>query len=293
MTPPVEAGWVTVDRGRLYCETQGRGDPVVLLHGGFGDRRMWDDQFGPLADTFRVARYDHRGFGNSEPPQARYSPVDDLARVLDHLGIERAHLVGNSMGGRIAIETALVAPHQVDRLVLLAPSMAFRRFRHAVPLVKLLAPEMGAVPIPLLHAQIEQGVRLLFSRPARIHSHWYEAAADEFVRVFRTPRGRVALFSAARQIYLEKPFGDGGFWPRLGRLARPALFVWGERDRLVPSGFSRHVRKALPDARQVILEDCGHVPQFEHPETTHTLVRDFLAEGAALEARRARESVRA
>jgi pimeloyl-ACP methyl ester carboxylesterase len=105
---------------------------------------------------------------------------------------------------------------------------------------------------------------------------WYEAAADEFLRVFSSVRGRIAFFSAARQIYLEEPHGDDGFWDRLPALSRPTLFVWGERDWVVPAKFARHVHAALPRAGSVVLKDCGHVPQFELPGETHRLVRAFL-----------------
>jgi pimeloyl-ACP methyl ester carboxylesterase len=86
----------------------------------------------------------------------------------------------------------------------------------------------------------------------------------------------VAFFSSLRQIYLDDAFGEGGFWRRLPELKPPALFVWGARDRLVPIGFARHVAEALPHATTVVLEDCGHVPQFELPERTHREVRAFL-----------------
>jgi pimeloyl-ACP methyl ester carboxylesterase len=101
-------------------------------------------------------------------------------------------------------------------------------------------------------------------------------AADEFLRVFSTPRGRFAFFSAARQIYLEEPHGEEGFWDRLPSMTRPTLFVWGDRDWLVPSAFERHVVAAIPTARSVVFEDCGHVPQYEHPDRTNELIREFL-----------------
>ena len=100
------------------------------------------------------------------------------------------------------------------------------------------------------------------------------------MRVFNTARGRIAFFSAARQIYLEEPWGDTGFWDRLPALSVPSLFVWGRRDRLVPAAFAGHVERMLPAARSVVLEDCGHVPQFELPERTHELAREFLASAA-------------
>jgi len=130
--------------------------------------------------------------------------------------------------------------------------------------------------MPVLRPYIKGGLRLLFAKPDSIAASWHDSAVDEFLRIFRTARGRVALFSAARQIYLERPFGPRGFWPRLTGLRAPALFIWGDRDRLVPAGFSRYVRDALPRAHSVVLENCGHVPQFEQPGTTNRLLSEFL-----------------
>ena len=92
-------------------------------------------------------------------------------------------------------------------------------------------------------------------------------------QVGRLQRRRAA--PSARS-YLEEAHGEAGFWDRLSALSRPALFLWGERDQLVPSRFAPHVEAVLPGARSIVLDDCGHVPQFEHPAVTHRLVRDFL-----------------
>jgi pimeloyl-ACP methyl ester carboxylesterase len=97
------------------------------------------------------------------------------------------------------------------------------------------------------------------------------------LRVFSTARGRIAFFSALREIYLDAPWGPRGFWGRLEQLSRPALFLWGDRDPLVPAKFARHVARAVPAAVSMVLEDCGHVPHFEHPERTHRLIRQFLS----------------
>jgi pimeloyl-ACP methyl ester carboxylesterase len=95
------------------------------------------------------------------------------------------------------------------------------------------------------------------------------------MRAYLTPSGRAAFYAAARQIYLEEPHGDEGFWPRLKALRAPALFVWGRQDRLVPIAFARHVTDALPTAEHLEL-DCGHVPQLERPDEAHAAVRAFL-----------------
>jgi pimeloyl-ACP methyl ester carboxylesterase len=207
---------------------------------------------------------------------------------MDSMQVESAILVGNSMGGRIAIETALITPHRVDKLVLFAPSMAFRKRRQAVPLVRLSMPGAAVMPFLLPGIHVRHALKLLFASPDRLHASWFDAAVDEFLRIFRAPRARVAFFAAARQIYLERPFGPHGFWERLEELTVPALFVWGERDRLVPASFARHVERAVPHARSVLVEDCGHFPQIEHPDLTHRLVREFFAQGCAGPPRRVR-----
>lgn len=269
--------------GTFYLEA-GEGvdeaSPVILLHGlGATNASMlttlWD-----LSRDHRVIAPDLPGFGDSAKPLRSYdAPFYGrwVLELMEELGIERAHLLGNSLGGRVAIEAALQAPDRVDRLALLTPSPAFIRRRELVRFVKLLRPELAFVPLPMSHRRVVASIKALFARPHRLPDQWYEAAADEFLRVFSSPRGRVAFFSAARQIYLEEPYGDVGFWDRLRSLSNPALFVWGARDWLVPPGFARHAERAVPDASSIVLPDCGHVPQFELPDRTHAVVREFFA----------------
>jgi pimeloyl-ACP methyl ester carboxylesterase len=104
---------------------------------------------------------------------------------------------------------------------------------------------------------------------------WTAAGIDEFLRSYLTPSGRAAFYGAARNIYLEEPHGEKGFWTRLPRLDVPALFVWGRKDQLVPLRFAHHVREALPAAQHIEL-DCAHVPQLEQPQVTHDAILRFL-----------------
>ncbi len=256
------------------------GLPVVGLHGlGATNASLlptvWD-----LAADHHVVAPDLPGHGASAAPLARYDArffAEWLTAFLDDREIDRAVLLGNSLGGRVALEVALAAPERVAGLVLLSPAVAFRRLRQFVPLVRLLRPEAAALPLPMTQGIAQRAVRGMFSRPDRLTPQSYDAAAGEFVRVYRSRRHRVAFFSALRSIYLDDAFGTEGFWTRLPALSAPALFVWGDRDRLVPAGFARHVVDAVPGAQSVVLPDCGHVPQFEQPTETHRLVREFLA----------------
>jgi pimeloyl-ACP methyl ester carboxylesterase/predicted lipid carrier protein YhbT len=257
------------------------GPVVVLLHGLGGTNASMLPLLWELATDHRVLAPDLPGFGGSSKPHARYDAawfVTWLTSFLDELSIDRAVLIGNSMGGRISLEAGLRAPERVNALVLLSAAAAFRRLRQWVPLVRLLRPELGWSPIPVPHSMVVETIRSMFSDPDRMPDQWLEAGADEFVRVFSTREGRFAFLSCLRQIYLDEAYGERGFWDRLPSLRPPALFVWGDRDRLVPAAFARYVARALPEAGAIVLEDCGHVPQFEHAEEVAAMTRGFLAD---------------
>jgi pimeloyl-ACP methyl ester carboxylesterase len=253
--------------------------PVLLLHGLGATNASMLPVLADLAVDHRVLAPDLPGFGASAAPSAPYNApwfaawVEAFQRTTDSRG---AVLVGNSLGGRVALECGLAHPRSVRALVLLTPSPAFRRLRQWVPLVRWVSPELARVPMPQSHRLVVESIRSMFSDPDRLPRPWYDAAADEAVRVLRDRAHRVAFFSAARQIYLEDAYGKNGFWHRLPGLLPPALFVWGDRDRLVPSSFARHVADSLPSAGQIVMEDCGHVPQFEHPAETNAMLRGFL-----------------
>ena len=255
--------------GPIATAQAGSGAPLLAIHGLGGTKASFLPTLALLRGSLRVIAVDLPGFGDSVKPlrapfDARYfSRV--MTAVLDALGIDRAHVAGNSMGGRIALEMALAAGDRVDRLVLLSPAMAWLRLRRWAPVVRLLRPELTMVPMP-----VEGLVRRMVPGEG-----WAAAGVDEFLRAFSTARGRHAFHAALRNIYLDRPHGDGGLWSRLGGMTHDALFVWGRRDRLVPIGFMRHVERTFPAARHLEL-DCGHVPQVERPVQTHDAIRTFL-----------------
>jgi pimeloyl-ACP methyl ester carboxylesterase len=262
--------------GHISTLEAGTGDPVVAIHGLGATKASFLPTVAALAPRHRVIALDLPGFGESGKPlgapyDARFF-AESVLELMDALGLGRAHLIGNSLGGRVALEIGLHAPERADRLVLLAPSMAWRRKRPWAPLLRAVRPELGAIQ-PTSRAAIE---RIVDRMVPGARDGWTAAGVDEFMRAYLTPRGRAAFYAAARQIYLEEPEGEDGFWPRLRTLAAPSLFVWGRRDTLVPIGFARHVTEALPAAEHLEL-DCGHVPQLERPRETHEAAEAFLS----------------
>jgi pimeloyl-ACP methyl ester carboxylesterase len=262
--------------GRISVLSAGVGPETVLcLHGLGGTKASFLPTVAALASRYRVVAMDLPGFGDSDKPIGAPYNAEWFARTafdtLDALDVRQAHLVGNSMGGRVAIEAGLMQRDRVRGLVLLSPALAWLRDRRWAPVVRLLRPELGLLqvtPRPV----VERLVRRLIPGGGK---GWAAAGVDEFLRAYLTPRGRAAFYAAARNIYLDEPNGEDGFWKRLSGLSTDAMFVWGRRDTLVPIAFMKHVERALPSARHVEL-DCGHVPQLERPRETHAAIAEFL-----------------
>jgi pimeloyl-ACP methyl ester carboxylesterase len=254
--------------------------PVILLHGLGGTNASMLPLLADLARDHRVIAPDFPGFGASGAPHWRYRAgeltawLGEFAAAVDAVP---ATIIGNSLGGRVAIEAGLTSPQIASRLVLLCPSPAFRRMRQFVPVVKLVQPGAMLLPFPTPHRAVVMSIRSIFAEPDRLPDAWYDSAADEHLRVMRHYRHRRAFYSAMREIYLDAAYGEDGFWDRLPSLEVPSLFIWGDRDWLVPASFSHYVTDALPQMQSVVLEDCGHVPQFEQPDETAALVRGFLS----------------
>ena len=285
--PLLQVTDVEISGATISCLISGEGpEQVVCLHGLGSNKTSFFETVAALTPERAVHAIDLPGFGSSSKPARGSYDAGYFARAtlgyMDAMEIERAHLVGNSMGGRVALELALSEPDRVASLSLLSPALAFLRRRELVPLVKLLRPELAAIPHPLRTARVREYFWSLFAHPDRLDPVAADIAADEFCRTYRSRSARIAFFAAARNIYLDAPHGERGLWTRLAGLRPPALFIWGDSDRLIPAGFSRHVAEVVPQARQVVLPECGHVPQVELPERTNELIqRQIESSGSA------------
>ena len=280
--PGLHFAQVPTAAGEISINEAGSGPAVILIHGLGATKVSLLPTLAALAGEGRRAiALDLPGFGDSDKPirAAYHAPyfARSVVALMDALGIDRADLVGNSLGGRVAIEVGLRFPERAARLGLLAPSLAWLRGRPWAPLLRLVSPQLGLLqpaPRPLVEAIVHAAVGIGDGST----DQWTSAGVDEFLRSYLTPRGRAAFYAAARNIYLEPPHGPHGLWTRLPALRAPSLFVWGRRDALVPIGFQAHVRRALPAAEHAEL-DCGHVPQLERPGETHRVLARFLSDG--------------
>jgi pimeloyl-ACP methyl ester carboxylesterase len=253
----------------LEYETRGRGEPVLLIAGLGRDRRMWDAQ-APLAEGFRLVTFDNRGMGGSARPAGPYTAAmmaDDAAGLLDALEIERAHVVGASLGGLIAQELALSRPERVRRLALLCT-------HPGVPLVVPCAPQVVAAMVPEPGADPLQ--RLLGAMKLAYGSRYWEAHADALAAA---ARARLSSMIAPEHGWAQAAAGGSFSWK--GRaLSMPTLVLTGDEDLIVPPANSSTLVRMIPGAELAVVEGGGHYFFAEQPAVVNRALAQFLSAGA-------------
>ncbi|WP_225803935.1 alpha/beta fold hydrolase [Streptomyces sp. NK15101] len=242
---------------------------VVLLHSGVCDRRMWDGQFHALAGAgHRVVRCDLRGFGDS-PMEAPHTHAEDVRELLDHLGVERAAVVGSSFGGRVALELAALHPGRVRALALLGSAMP-----GMAPSEELRA--WGAREDALIEAgDLDAAVELNVDT-------WLGPEATEAARAVVRDGQRRAFDLQLAAPEEHHPVAPEVTREDLARIRVPALVAVGTHDLPDFRAVADELGSLLPGARRVDVDRAGHLPALDLPEETARLLLSFLAEVSAL-----------
>jgi len=262
----IERGVAEISGARLYYELAGSGDPVVLIHGGWGDVRYWDEQFAVLARRYRVLRYDVRGHGQSSVPVGGvpYSDHQDLANLLDHLRIRNEHLVGFSMGSRIAVDYVLTYPGRSRSLVVVGPVVS----GYTSPQVEAFASH---------HPKIR----------AVLKAKGRKAAVDYTVDVlFAGTAGDAGTVSRIRAIVNDYPFWNYEHESprrlmsansRLAEVRIPMFVLTSQRDVPYCQETAHRLATVVSGAEKAVLPTAGHFMMLEQPEGFNRLLSDFLS----------------
>jgi pimeloyl-ACP methyl ester carboxylesterase len=279
----VETTSVRVDGLRVRCLAAGKGaaPPVLLLHGGGFDCAGFSYRYaiGPMSRLRPVIAFDWPGYGGSDRPNLRYDLAfyaRFLSRLMDCLGIQRAALVGLSMGGGAALSFALRSPERVEKLVLVASyglgkDVPYGRLGYCL----VHAPFATDLVYALLRRSrraLRSGLRRIVWDPRFVSDELVEEARYLLAqpasgRAFRTFRKSEVSWSG-----LKTDLSD-----RLGELAVPTLLIHGDRDRVVPVEWAQRAHELLSDSELRVLRGCGHWPPREYPNEFNRLVADFLA----------------
>jgi len=250
--------------------------PIVLVHAGVADRRMWDPQWPALTADRDVLRLDLRGFGESgELPAGQLSPVGDLLDTLDHAGVDRCHLVGASFGAGVAVEAALARPGLAESLFLTAPGGSL--IAEATPqLSEFAAAERGALADDDLEAAIEANLRWWVDGPHRAAGTVAAATREQVADMQRLAFELTQTWDEVTEAELDPPALD-----RLAELTVPTLVLVGALDLDAILDTAARLTAGLPRARQLEWPDVAHLPSLERPDDFLTLLRQWLAETEA------------
>jgi pimeloyl-ACP methyl ester carboxylesterase len=266
-----QTGMAEVNGTKLYYEVQGEGHPLVLIHEGIADSRMWDDQMPDFAARYKVIRYDLRGFGKSDVPPGPYAPGDDLYALLQHLGVEKAYLLGGSMGGGIAIDFTLAHPEMVGALIPVCAGLSGFR------------PEMGEAGKAFIaqYEAVEQSGDAARLNEFEVHL-WVDGLGRTPEQVSPAVRERVREMnagviarSAEQQQTQPRPLNPPAAG-RLGEINVPTLVIVGAEDHAGIQQTADKLVAEIPGARKAVIADTAHVPNKEKPDEFNRLVLDFL-----------------
>jgi pimeloyl-ACP methyl ester carboxylesterase len=258
-------------RTRLYWESTGTGDPVLLIHGLGLSGGAWWRTVDALAPNMRVITFDHRGVGQSESLTYAYTTeamADDAVSILEDLAIERVHLYGFSLGGMVAQQVALRHPERVQSLVLGGTHSGGRRA--AVPDPEVLAFFRRRATMPAEQAAWES---VPYNYGPRSQAEQADRIAEDIERRLQNPFNERAYRAQLLAAWLHNCYG------RLDRIRAPTLVVHGARDRIIPVANAHMTAERVPGAKLKILEDAGHLYPTEEPAVDEAIGTFFAAHG--------------
>lgn len=271
-SPALQEGVVSVLGHRMAYVAGGAGQPVILLHGLGHASSTWDEILPHLARHFRVYAVDMLGCGRSDKPRIEYNlwALATYTRYfMDALGIERAHVVGHSLGGGIALHIAWQYPERVNRLALVATGGLGRHVHLLLRLVSLPGTSLilAGIASPVWLLVLKRRFTRLAAPLAREKlGMWMRLGQAEtrwaFLRMLRsacTIRGQ--RVSALDRLHLVR---------------HPILLIWGERDKTIPSTHARRAAPLIQNCQLAVLPDCDHYPSLERPEAVALLLEHFL-----------------
>jgi len=259
---PRTSGKAEVNGGHFYYEVDGHGPPLIFLHAGIADSRMWDSQVKYFSDKFTVVRYDLRGYGKSDPPTAPYIPAEDLYALLQFLKMDRASIVGSSIGGTQAIDLAAAHPQAVTALVVVGGSPGWLPY----------SDESDRRTTAIMAGLKEKG-------PASVVEGWL---ADPMLTIART---RPPVAQQMRMFLSQNLPGLLGVpfmrppnipLPKLSDFKMPTLVIVGDRDDPEVVQRAHLITRQIPAAKEVVIKDADHMVNLEKPREFNHALDDFL-----------------
>ncbi len=260
------SGFAEVNGTKLFYEIKGKGQPLVMIHSGGFDRRIWDEQFEVFSQQYEVIRYDVRGYGKSPAPTKPYTEQEDLYGLLKFLNIPKTHVMGLSLGGRIAIDFAIAHPEMVETLIAVAPGLSGYPYsdQDMMEILKVVYSIQNDDGSPAGEVWLQSA---------------YNAPAMENPAVAKKLRP-IAIENS--KVWLINPLFARPILPpavqRIPEIQAPMLLIIGDRDVPTPTAIVQLLEENISNVKKVVISGAGHMVNIEKPEEFNRVVMDFLKE---------------
>lgn len=270
----IDSGYAEVNKTKLYYEIAGKGKPLVLIHGSFGDRRFWDLQFTELSKKFKVVRYDIRGYGKSAlpNPDELYRDTDDLKALLDFLQISKAHLCGLSLGSFIVIDFALAYP---DKCISLIP----------------IGPRVAGDGTDEYKTPNADSVRAIIAKTTDIVKNKGAKEATDYLWTGNHAMGKCVVSAKTREALLKMGY-EYSWWrylnaskreyifpmaiKKLNEINIPTLVVSAEYDLQLCKEVAAILVKGIPGAKLISIKGAGHMMNMDKPREFNKAISEFI-----------------
>ncbi|MBP1695688.1 MAG: putative Carboxylesterase [Deltaproteobacteria bacterium] len=262
----------------IFYTVKGEGKPLVLIHGYGAGIWVWEKQIDVLSQGYRVYALDLIGHGFSDRPKIPYTPetyIHCLKGFMDGVGIEKATLIGNSMGGGVAWAMAILFPERVDRLILIdcVPPDVLHQVKNESFRMLAAVKDIPFLPYLVMAARNKSSIRqILLECVSDTRLVTPEAVNRQYQlsKIKGTPRVLYSTFKHAKEAFKLKD--------AFSLIRKPTLFIWGERDLVFPPPLGENLHRAIAGSKFRKIEKSGHIPMWETPEEVNRAILDFLSE---------------
>lgn len=264
----LKSGYLEIGKAKIYYEEKGSGIPIIMIHGGFLDRRMWDEQFDYFSKDYRVIRYDVRNHGLTTSGAEKYTDYDDLNKIMENLKIDRAIVMGLSMGGYIAIDFALAYPEKLIALIPVSTGISgntqkdndWLEYDKNINQAFKNDDIEGAAEI-MLHAWTDGPTRT----PEQVDKTMRNILREMIINTFKNWNPEIKHHS------LTSPAID-----RLSEIKVPVLTIYGDIDMQGIIDLAYKIEKEIPGAKKEVIKNAAHMVNMEFPEEFDEIVSKFL-----------------
>jgi pimeloyl-ACP methyl ester carboxylesterase len=264
-----ESGMAAINGTQMYYEMAGSGHPLVMVHAGVADNRMWDDQFEVFAEKYQVIRFDQRGYGQTKPIDGEFRRYEDLYALLIFLGVQQTYLMGCSMGGGACIDFALEHPDMAKALITVGSGSAGFQFETPDPPVWDAA--VKAYEAGELEQVAEYEAQIWLDGPYAPAGRVSGAIREKMIGMNMIALRNEKL-GLGKELRLDPPAAK-----RLGELDLPTLVLYGDLDTPYIQAAGKYMAEQIKGAKQVVMHNTAHLPSMDQPQAFNEQVLSFLA----------------